>query len=389
MISPVPKPHLTAITPADAESVEPGHASEVAVATIESAELAAEEIDELAATSPKPKSHNVLEREKIVDAISPDKLRWNNIDWLVFGWTFVMHVGAVAALFFFTWPAFVAFLVLHFLTASVGICLGYHRYLSHKSLKLTPVGEFTAMFCGTMSGEGSPLDWSATHRLHHQRSDLKGDPHSPFDGSWWSHITWLFVKQNKEHYARLHKQYVPELIDRPMIKFFQRFELPILIGPGIALYALGELTGWGGLSMMLWGLCMRMVVAYHSTWFVNSATHLWGYRNYDTRDHSRNLWWVAILSYGEGWHNNHHAHPSLAPAGHRWWEFDVTWGVIKLWRMLGIAYDVRDKVPARTDRAADEHDYHPPTAGDTKNGTVAKTTAIPAAAKEPLTTTSA
>lgn len=139
-----------------------------------------------------------------------------------------------------------------------------------------------------------------------------------------------------------------------MIQFFQKFEFTLIAGCGVVLYLIG------GLPMLLWGLCFRMVVAYHSTWFVNSATHLWGYRNYDTRDHSRNLWWVAILSYGEGWHNNHHAHPSVAPAGHRWWEFDVTWQVIKLWRLLGLAYDVRDKIPARTDRQADEHDYHPP-----------------------------
>lgn len=210
------------------------------------------------------------------------------------------------------------------------------------------------MLAGTLSAEGSPLDWAATHRLHHQKSDQKGDPHSPFDGSWWSHILWLFCRQDKDHYARLHRQYVPELVDRPMIQFFQKFEFTLIAGCGVVLYLIG------GLPMLLWGLCFRMVVAYHSTWFVNSATHLWGYRNYDTRDHSRNLWWVAILSYGEGWHNNHHAHPSVAPAGHRWWEFDVTWQVIKLWRLLGLAYDVRDKIPARTDRQADEHDYHPP-----------------------------
>ncbi len=121
---------------------------------------------------------------------------------------------------------------------------------------------------------------------------------------------------------------------------------------GVSLLAIGAvLNGWtGALSMLLWGMCVRMTFAYHSTWLVNSATHMWGYRNYETRDRSRNLWWVALLAYGEGWHNNHHAHPTLAPAGHRWWEVDITWWSIKLLRFLGQATDVQDQVPQKGHR---------------------------------------
>ncbi|WP_166820432.1 acyl-CoA desaturase [Thalassoroseus pseudoceratinae] len=292
------------------------------------------------------------ERQLIIDFHDPSNLRWNNLDWITLGWTVVMHVGAVAALFNFTWPAFFAFLVLHWLTASIGICLGYHRYLSHRSFKLRTPGKFFAMLCGTLSAEGSPLDWASTHRLHHQKSDQKGDPHSPNQGNWWSHILWLFAKPPKGHWERMHRIYTPELVNDPILRFFQKTEFFLLVGSGVVLYLIG------GLPMLLWGLCMRMVVAYHSTWFVNSATHIWGYRNYETRDRSRNLWWVALLSYGEGWHNNHHAHPSVAPAGHRWWEIDMTWMAIRTWQFFGLAYDVKDQIPDRASRKAgiDEND---------------------------------
>jgi stearoyl-CoA desaturase (delta-9 desaturase) len=292
------------------------------------------------------KSSKAAEREAIFAAMHPSQLRWDNIDWVVTFWTVVMHAGAIAAPFFFTWSALGVCIFLHWLTCSVGVCLGYHRYLSHKALKLRPPAEFFTMLCGTLSAEGTPLGWAANHRLHHQRSDQPGDPHSPLDGPWWSHILWLFVRTKKDHNERIQRVYVPELLDRPILRFFEKTEIFWHIGSGALLFVLG---GW---PMLLWGMCMRMVLAYHSTWFVNSATHLWGYRNYETRDHSRNLWWVALVSYGEGWHNNHHAHPSVAPAGHRWWEFDATWQMIKLFRFLGLAYDVKDRIPDRTSRAA-------------------------------------
>ena len=121
----------------------------------------------------------------------------------------------------------------------------------------------------------------------------------------------------------------------------------LLYSLGVVLYAAGEYFYGLGTSWVLWGLCMRTVIAYHSTWFVNSATHLWGYRNYTTTDRSTNLWWVALLSYGEGWHNNHHAHQRLAVHGHRWWEVDITYMVIRLLRVLGLATRVQDRLPER------------------------------------------
>jgi stearoyl-CoA desaturase (delta-9 desaturase) len=275
----------------------------------------------------------------------PERLSWGNVDWAVLGWMVAMHAGAIAAPFYFNWQSVGVAYFLYWLTASVGICLGYHRFLSHKSMKLVAPVRFLTTLAGVLSGEGSPINWSATHRLHHQRSDQEGDPHSPLITAIWSHLTWLFVHHSKEQRTALYKKYAPDLLNDPMLVFFEHTYFLWLLASGAVLWAIG------GMPMLLWGLCMRMVFAYHGTWFVNSATHLWGYRNYDTRDESRNLWWVAIWAWGEGWHNNHHAHPHVAPAGHRWWELDPTWWVIKTLRFLGLAYDVDDRIPAVEDRA--------------------------------------
>lgn len=286
----------------------------------------------------------------VLSIIQPERLTWDRVDWVVLAWIAAVHAGCLAAPFFFTWQALGAAVLLHWLTASLGICLGYHRYLSHRSMKLKSPAEFFTMLCAVLSGEGSPLMWSAVHRLHHQRSDRVGDPHSPLDGKFWSHILWLFVRQTRQEREALFQRYTPDLLQRPVIGFFEQTYVWWLFGSAVAAYALG---GW---PLLLWGVCVRMTIAYHSTWFVNSATHLWGYRNYDTTDESRNLWWVALLAYGEGWHNNHHAHPSLAPAGHRWWEIDVTWWAIKFLRLIGQASHVRDRLPDRRDRTAELSD---------------------------------
>ena len=287
----------------------------------------------------------------LLEAFLPDRLRRDNLDWSVVVWMAAMHAGCLVAPFFFSWQALVAAVLLHWLTASIGICLCYHRYFSHKSLRLVKPAEFFALLCGVVSGEGPPLTWAAVHRMHHQLSDKKGDPHSPLDGKWWSHMAWLFTKRSSQQQEMLFRRYAPELAAQPLMRLMERTYGWWLVTTGVLLLTLGGLLigGWyGAVSMLLWAMCVRMVFAYHSTWLVNSATHLWGYQNYDTRDQSRNLWWVALLAYGEGWHNNHHAHPSLAPAGHRWWEIDMTWWTIKALRFFRLAYDVKDEIPSRT-----------------------------------------
>jgi stearoyl-CoA desaturase (delta-9 desaturase) len=158
----------------------------------------------------------------------------------------------------------------------------------------------------------------------------------------------LFGLRSIKEKELLLNRYAPDLVHDPLMQFFEKTYGYWLVASAIGLYALGEVTKVGGLSMMLWGQCVRMVWCYHATWFVNSATHIWGYRNYETRDLSRNLWWVAIIAWGEGWHNNHHAHPHTARAGHKWWEFDSTWWVISALRAVGLAYDVDDRIPTAT-----------------------------------------
>jgi fatty-acid desaturase len=268
------------------------------------------------------------------------------ICWPVTLWMAGMHIGAIAAFWFISWQALATFLALHFVTACLGITLGYHRLLTHGSFQCPSVVRYFFSICGMLSAEGSPLEWVATHRKHHVHSDHDDDPHSPLHGFWWAHMLWFYPAETEEQRNALFLRWAPDLYRDPVQQFFHKtFAFyPIILG--VVLYAVGEYAIGGlGLSMVLWGLCARMVAAYHSTWFVNSATHMWGYTNYQTTDKSKNNWWVALLSYGEGWHNNHHAHQRLAAHGHRWWEFDVTWNMIKALRFVGLAWKVQDNVP--------------------------------------------
>ncbi len=279
-------------------------------------------------------------QESIYQMFRPSQLRISNIDWVTLLWMVGIHAGCLAAPFYFSWTALGAAVFLHWFTASIGICLCYHRFLSHRSFKLKGPAKFIALLAGTLAGEGSAYRWTATHRLHHQRSDQDGDPHSPTKGAFWSHMLWIFVYRSSKQDEVIYKRYIPELLDDKMIRFFDKGFTYILFGSAILL------TLIGGLPFLVWAVCVRMTVAYHSTWLINSASHMWGYRTYETRDHSRNLWWAAILSYGEGWHNNHHAHPVCATYSHRWWEIDLTWYSIQILRSIGQCYDVKDKVPS-------------------------------------------
>jgi fatty-acid desaturase len=252
-------------------------------------------------------------------------------------WLAAMHLACLAAPFHCTRAAVIVAVVLHALTGCVGITLTYHRCLSHRSLKLARPVRWFGLLCGVLANQGPPLLWVATHRLHHAHSDQAGDPHSPVDGRWWSHFGWILVAQTPAQRQALVERYAPELLHDPMIAWFERSFLAWKLVSGLVLFACG------GLPMLIWGLCVRTVALYHSTWLVNSATHLWGYRRYPTRDRSRNLWWVALLSYGEGWHNNHHARPHGARAGHRWWELDPTFWLIRALERLGLAHAVDDR----------------------------------------------
>ncbi len=269
------------------------------------------------------------------------------LDWPNVLWIGAVHVGALAAPFFFTWKAVGICLFLCWLTGSIGVCMGYHRQLTHGAFSTYRPVRWLLALLGGLSGEGSALTWVANHRKHHMFSDKHGDPHSPRDGRWWSHMLWFMPDFGHKYHRAMAERYAPDLARDPVIRFLHKFFLPSHILLGGLLFAIGYF-GWNaytGWSFVVWGMFVRLVYVLHVTWFVNSATHIWGYRNYETSDNSRNLWWVAILAFGEGWHNNHHAFQRMARQGHRWWEVDVTYWAICALEKLHLAWNVQHELP--------------------------------------------
>ncbi|MCC6364426.1 MAG: fatty acid desaturase [Bryobacterales bacterium] len=247
----------------------------------------------------------------------------------------LFHIGAVAALFMFSWKAFLVSAALYWMAVGWGISLGYHRLHTHRSYKTPLALEYFFALCGALTLEGGPIFWVATHRIHHQKSDQPGDPHSPRDGAFWSHMGWILWGEAKHNNTRLNSKYAPDLAKHKFYVWLNNWHWVPMVVLGLILLAVG------GLPMMLWGICLRVVVGLHSTWLVNSATHMWGARRFATRDDSRNNWWVALLTFGEGWHNNHHAHPTSARHGLAWYEFDVSWITLKLMRLVGLARSIQ------------------------------------------------
>lgn len=247
----------------------------------------------------------------------------------------LFHIGAVAALFMFSWRVLAVSAVLYWMAIGWGISLGYHRLHTHRSYKAPLWLEYFLAVCGSLTLEGGPIFWVATHRIHHQKSDQAGDPHSPRDGAWWAHVGWILFGEAKHNNTRLMSKYAPDLAKRPFYVWLNNYHwLPVTV-LGAVLFA------FGGLPMLLWGVCLRVVVGLHATWLVNSATHMWGRRRFATRDDSRNNWWVALLTFGEGWHNNHHAHPTSARHGLAWYEFDPSWITLRALRLFRVVRGVQ------------------------------------------------
>jgi stearoyl-CoA desaturase (delta-9 desaturase) len=253
------------------------------------------------------------------------------MNWLTTSVLALLHLGAIAALFMFSWTALATAVFLYWMATGLGISMGYHRLHTHRSYKVPTALEYFFAVCGTLTLEGGPIFWVATHRVHHQNSDQDGDPHSPRDGGWWAHAGWILLGETKHNNTRLMSKYAPDLAKDRFYVWLNNYHWVPIVVLGVLLLALG------GLPMVLWGVCFRVVFGLHATWLVNSATHMWGSRRFSTRDDSRNNWWVALLTFGEGWHNNHHAHPTSARHGLAWYEFDPTWITLKLLRRFGIA----------------------------------------------------
>jgi len=247
----------------------------------------------------------------------------------------LFHIGAVWALFQFTWSGLAVFVVTYYIALVYGIGMSYHRLLTHRSYKTPKLIEYFLTVCATTALEGGPLFWVATHRRHHQHSDSDHDPHTPRHGAFWAHMGWILFGQTEHNNVTLTSRYAPDLGKDPFHVWLSKYHWVPLTTQGILLLVLG---GW---NWVLWGVFLRVTVGLHATWLVNSATHLWGSRRFATRDDSKNNWWVALLTFGEGWHNNHHAHPTSAAHGLAWYEIDVNYLHIRALELVGLATDVR------------------------------------------------
>lgn len=257
------------------------------------------------------------------------------VSWVSVGFFAIIHALALLAPWFFSWSALGVAIFLHWLFGSIGICLGYHRLLTHRSFQVPKWLEYIITTIGVLALQGGPIFWVAGHRQHHAHpEDEVKDPYSARRGFWWSHMLWLVLQRKEFFEYETYKRYAPDIDRDPYYRWLNQYFLLLQIPLALLLYAVG---GW---SFVIWGVFVRAVVLWHSTWLINSATHMFGYQAYEVEDGSRNLWWAAILTYGEGWHNNHHAQPHVAPAGRKWWEIDVTWWAIRTLQAVGLAKKV-------------------------------------------------
>ncbi|KAL0415354.1 UNVERIFIED_CONTAM: Palmitoyl-monogalactosyldiacylglycerol delta-7 desaturase, chloroplastic [Sesamum latifolium] len=310
--------------------------------------------------------------------------KWNSIDVATVGVVVAMHLLCVLAPFTFNWGAFWVAVGLYVITGLLGITLSFHRNLSHRSFKLPKWLEYLFAYCGVQALQGNPIDWVSTHRHHHQFCDSEKDPHSPLEGFWFSHMSWFFdTKAILERCGEPNN--VGDLEKQPFYKFLQTTYIIHPLALGALLYAVG------GFPYIVWGMPdmyetvvfivqiqilgpMGFCGSQHlhqffekerslSPWCENRVGvpyHLagelclpcLGKQAWNTGDLSRNNWWVAMLAFGEGWHNNHHAFEYSARHGLEWWQIDMTWYVVRLLQAIGLATDVKLPTTAQKQRMA-------------------------------------
>ncbi|NIN34829.1 MAG: acyl-CoA desaturase [Gammaproteobacteria bacterium] len=224
----------------------------------------------------------------------------------------------------------------------------YHRYFSHRSYRVSRSVQFLMACLGCTAGQRGPLWWASHHRVHHAKSDSDKDPHSPRQGFLNSHLLW-FLRRNK---FVIERKYVKDWLRYPELCWLEKFDWIPLVLYGLGCYLLGELLslwfpylGVNGAQVFVWAFIVSTVLLYHATYTINSLAHKFGKRRYHTRDDSRNNWLLALLTLGEGWHNNHHRYPAAARQGFFWWELDLTYIVLKTLNKLGLISEIRE-VPA-------------------------------------------
>ena len=290
----------------------------------------------------------------------PQGVRPLRIDRVRAGPIVLYHLAAMLALlpWFFSWTAVVAALVGIYVFATLGINVCYHRLLTHRGFVCPIWLEHCLTILGVCCAQDTPARWVAIHRKHHHHSDDGADPHSPSVNFIWGHMGWLFLVNRELNPIGIFDRYARDLLRDPFYVALERnhlyFKLNVLswlvfFGGG---FIVGWMTGDGigdvvqfGMSVLIWGVFVRTVFVWHLTWSVNSVTHRWGYRNYETGEDSRNNILIGLITNGEGWHNNHHADPRAARHGHKWWELDVTYLSVRVLGMLGLARDISEPAP--------------------------------------------
>lgn len=268
---------------------------------------------------------NVVE----IKQIEPLKIQWSTIVGVT-----VFHIFSIWALFTFSWQNLAAALFLWWVGGSLGIGLGYHRLLTHRGFKTPKWLEYFLTFCGTIALQSGAISWVTTHRLHHAFTETEKDPHNITQGVYWAHIGWIFQGTAQMQNEAVMNRYSPDLMKDKVHVFMNKYYWLSSVALGAILFAIG------GFSMVLWGIFLRTVFNWHTTWMVNSVTHKWGSRRFESRDNSTNNALVAAVSFGEGWHNNHHTYPRSARHGLTWYEFDINWIQIRILEKLGLAKDV-------------------------------------------------
>lgn len=257
------------------------------------------------------------------------KLQWSTI----IGVT-AFHIAAVAALFTFSWKNLAAAVIMWWIANSVGIGIGYHRLLTHRGFKTPKWLEYVLTFCGTLALQSGAISWVTTHRLHHAFTETDKDPHSPMNSLWHGHMGWIFKGVGQNQSEATMNRYTPDMMKDPVQRFMNKYYWVSSVFLAVGLFAIG---GW---SMLFWAIGLRLVFGWHTTWLVNSWTHTWGWRRFESRDTSTNSMIVALLTFGEGWHNNHHTYARSARHGLTWKEIDFNWMQIKVMEKLGLFRDV-------------------------------------------------
>ncbi|KZX76415.1 stearoyl-CoA 9-desaturase [Oleiphilus sp. HI0009] len=274
----------------------------------------------------------------------------NDINWLRCLPFIIVHVACLNLIWLGWSPIGVAICLGFFWLRMYAITAVYHRYFAHRAYKMNRFWQFFFAVIASSSAQRGPLWWAAHHRNHHKFSDTDHDLHSPINHSfWWSHVGWFLSNQAyKTDY-----DVVPDLAKYPELVFLNRFDSLMPILAALGMYGLGELLaathpelGTNGLQLVVWGFCVSTVLLFHSTFTINSLGHVWGKRRFNTKDQSRNNGWLALLTLGEGWHNNHHRFAVSARQGFYWWEIDISYYVIKLLSFIGITRELKP-VPSR------------------------------------------